>query len=219
MALNKNQVRDLYRRRAEHYDFSANLYYLVGFSETRYRKKAVAALGLNPGDTVVEIGCGTGLSFPHLREAVGETGKIIGVDLTDAMLERATERVRRHQWSNVELVQTDAALYSFPPEVKGVLSTFALTLIPEYEEIIKRASQALAPSGRLVVADLKQPDGWPLWGIKVAVLLTKPFGVSLDLAERKPWEIMKRYFSKVTVTEGFGGMVYIAVGENASQAP
>ncbi len=45
------------------------------------------------------------------------------------------------------------------------------------------------------------------------MLITKPFGVSLDLAERKPWQVMMKYFAQVTVTEFFGGCVYIAVGE------
>ncbi len=40
-----------------------------------------------------------------------------------------------------------------------------------------------------------------------------PFGVSLDLADRKPWQVMTKYLSRVTVTELFGGSVYIAVGE------
>jgi demethylmenaquinone methyltransferase/2-methoxy-6-polyprenyl-1,4-benzoquinol methylase len=48
----------LYRKRARHYDLSANLYYLIGFQEGKYRMMAIAALGLRPGDTVVEIGLG-----------------------------------------------------------------------------------------------------------------------------------------------------------------
>lgn len=131
MALTKNQLIDLYRLRAAWYDFSANLYSLIGFREARYRKQAVAELGLKPGDTVVEIGCGTRLNFKNLREAVGEEGRIVGVDLTDAMLDQAGQRIVRQGWSNVMLVQCDAATYEFPPEVQGVLSTFALTLVPD----------------------------------------------------------------------------------------
>ncbi len=213
MALTKAQLIDLYRVRAAWYDFSANLYYLIGFREAWYRKQAVSALGLKPGDTVVEIGCGTGLNFGYLRDVVGKEGRIVGVDLTDAMLAQAEQRIARQGWTNVMLVQRDAAVYEFPPEVRGVLSTFALTLVPEYEEVIKRAADALATNGRLVVLDFHQPEKWPLWLVRVGVFITQPFGVSMDLTARKPWEVMKKHFSRVTTKSLFGGFVYIAVGE------
>jgi len=63
MALNKYQIIQLYRKRAANYDWSANLYYLIGFREFKYRKMAIQQLQLQVGDTVVEIGCGTGLNF------------------------------------------------------------------------------------------------------------------------------------------------------------
>jgi ubiquinone/menaquinone biosynthesis C-methylase UbiE len=168
---------------------------------------------LKPGDTAVEIGCGTGLNFDYLRDAVGEEGRIIGVDLTDAMLEQANQRIAREGWANVTLVQCDAADYEFPAEVRGVLSTFALTLIPEYERVIARAANALATEGRLVVLDLRQPENWPMWLVRLGVFITQPFGVSLDLTARKPWDVMKKHFSRVTTRFLYGGFVYIAVGE------
>jgi SAM-dependent methyltransferase len=213
MALTKTQLRDLYRRRAGNYDISANLYYLIGFREANYRKRAVRALGLKQGDTAVEVGCGTGLNFRYLLAAIGESGRLIGVDLTDAMLAKARERINRMGWCNVELVEADAAGYPFPAGTQGILSTFALTLIPEYERVIGHAARALAAGGRFVIADFKKPNKWPLWLVKLGVLITKPFGVSLDLTDRKPWEAMTKYFSRVTMTELFGGAVYIAVGE------
>jgi len=67
MALTKKELIDLYRLRSRNYDITANLYYLIGFREQAYRKKAVRTLDLKPGDTVVEIGCGTGLNFPLFK--------------------------------------------------------------------------------------------------------------------------------------------------------
>jgi demethylmenaquinone methyltransferase/2-methoxy-6-polyprenyl-1,4-benzoquinol methylase len=61
--------------------------------------------------------------------------------------------------------------------------------------------------------DFKKPDRWSPWVVKVGVAITKPFGVSLDLAERKPWEAMNRHFKTVAMTEIYGGFVYIAVGK------
>lgn len=52
-----------------------------------------------------------------------------------------------------------------------------------------------------------------MWRVKLVVTNTSPFGVSLDLTDRAPWQEMDKYFAKVTVTELFGGFVYISVGE------
>jgi len=215
MSLTKDAIRDLYRARAGAYDFSANLYYLIGFREARFRKRAISRLGIKEGDTVVEIGCGTGLNFRYVMGHIGTTGKLIGVDLTDSMLEKARQRIVNNDWQIVDLVNADATEYEFPAGTDAVYSTFALTLIPEFEDVIANAARALAPGGRLVVLDLKQPERWPLWAVKIGVLLTRPFGVSLDLAERKPWIAMEKYFTKVTVQEVFGGFAYIAVGEKS----
>jgi ubiquinone/menaquinone biosynthesis C-methylase UbiE len=214
MALTKEKIVDLYRKRAGNYDLTANLYYLIGFREQAYRKKATAALSLRADDTVIEIGCGTGLNFPLLYEAVGPEGKIIGVDLTDAMLDRARQRVSERGWKNVELVQSDAGAYEFPPGIDGVISTFALTLSPDFDEVIKNGCNALNPGKRWVILDFKLPES-RLAGKLTPLLLfiTKPFGVRLDLADRHPWESLQKYMTNVSVSETFMGFVYIAHGK------
>lgn len=83
------EVREIYRRIAPNYDRSLLLLRLCGFREQHYRRRAVAALALRPGATVVDLGCGTGRNFPLLRAAVGPQGRVVGVDLTDAMLRAA----------------------------------------------------------------------------------------------------------------------------------
>jgi ubiquinone/menaquinone biosynthesis C-methylase UbiE len=223
MPLNKREIVDLYRRRAKHYDFTAQLYYLAGFREWTYRKRAVDALALKSGDAVVELCCGTGLNFALLREAVGDKGRVIGVDMTDSMLSVARERVRRNGWSNVELVRSDAAAFVFPSEVNGILSTFALTLVPEYETIIRAGSESLAPGGRFVILDLKLPSNLLSRLTSLIILMTRPFGVTLDLGTRRPWESLKKFFPNVSVSELYGGIAYIATGEKgrfaANQIP
>jgi demethylmenaquinone methyltransferase/2-methoxy-6-polyprenyl-1,4-benzoquinol methylase len=215
MPLTREEIQHLYRRRASHYDFTANLYYLIGFREWAYRKKAVQALNLNRGDTLVEVGCGTGLNFGLLQKAIGPQGKIIGVDLTDRMLAQARKRIERQGWSNVELVQADAAAYEFPPGVAGIISTFALTLIPEFDQVIQRGAAALASGGRWVVADFKLPEGWTVRLTPLLVPLVRPFGATLDLTNRHPWESMRKYLKNVAVEEVYLGFAYIVVGEAA----
>lgn len=213
MALDKRSIALLYRKRAKLYDFSANAYYLLGFREFTYRKIGVKALNLKKGDTVVEIGCGTGLNFNLLRKQVGPDGKIIGVDMTPEMLEEAGKRVRRNNWQNVTLVQSDAALYKFPEYIDGVISTFAITLIPEYDRVIQKGAAALSPDARFVIVDFKKPDKWPMWMINFFVILTRPFGVSLDIADRHPWESVARYMTTVEFRELYFGALYLCVGQ------
>ena len=211
------EIRDLYRKRAKHYDITANLYYLVGFRIQAYRKKAVAALRLRPGDTVVDIGCGTGLNFAFLQRAVGPHGKIIGVDITDAMLEKARNRVRKNGWTNVELIQQDAATFVFPQRVDGMLATFALSLMPGLDRVIRNGAAALAPGKRMVILDLKLPSNWMRVLAPFLVWITRPFGVTRELADARPWETiwttMSRCSLTVTVDELYFGCAYIAIGE------
>ena len=64
---NTYQINRPVQKEGRQYDISANLYYLIGFREHKYRKMAVDALNLKKGDTVVELGCGTGLNFTNVK--------------------------------------------------------------------------------------------------------------------------------------------------------
>lgn len=211
--MTRSQIVDVYRRRAARYDFTSKLYRLLGFREGHYRRLAVDALALSPGDTVVDVACGTGLNFALIENRIGPAGRLIGVDVTDAMLERARERVEHEGWSNVDLVCQDAATYDFPVGVSGILSTCAITLVPEYDAVIARGAAELAPGGRFVVFDFKEPERWPEWAIEAFVALSRPFAVTRDLGERKPWESIARHFRVHAMTELYAGAAFVAVGE------
>ncbi len=94
------------------------------------RAGCVRALDLDPGDTVVEFGCGPGVNAPALREAVGPTGRVVGVDITGAMLDRARGLAERRGWENVAFVRGDA---TDPPvrSADAVLATFVTSLFPD----------------------------------------------------------------------------------------
>ena len=129
------------------------------------------------------------------------------------MLKQADDRIRQNSWTNVELVRQDAATYTFPHQVDGILSTFALTLIPEYDGIVKNGLAALGSKRRFAVLDFKEPAHWPSWLIQFFVTITRPFGVSLDLTEHHPWESIARYADSVEFRELYFGAVYLCVGE------
>ncbi len=205
---------DIYRKRAKHYDLYARLFPLLGFRQEVYRTKAVQALNLRHGDTVVDIGCGTGLNFPLLEQAIGPEGKIVGVDLTDAMLDLAQERADENDWSNIELVQSDAAKFRFPAGLDGIISTYALTLVPEFDRVILNGCQALKPGKRWAIADFKlSSNALSSLAPLLAPLLVKPFGGTIDMASRHPWEVMTQAMQNVRMIEFYMGFVYVATGE------
>ena len=214
--LGRDEVVELYRRRAPRYDLTSHLYWLIGYPVDRYRREGVDALRLHRGDTVVELGCGTGHNLPLLREAVGAEGRVVGVDLTAEMLEQARRRVERGGWHNVELVHSDAAAFAWPPRVDGVLSTYALTLVPELDDVLRRAAAALGPGKRMVIVDFKAPEGWPRWALRAAVALVRPFGGTLGAAKLHPWESMRGLFGSVEVREHYLSTTYVAIGESGS---
>src|SRR5581483_3944910 len=99
---------EVYRKKAKHYDVTSRLYPVPGYPQRAHRLGAVRALRLRPGDSVVEVACGTGLNFPLMERAIGPEGRIVGVDLTDAMLARARRRIEVNGWTNISLVNADA---------------------------------------------------------------------------------------------------------------
>ncbi len=140
---------------------------------------------------------------------------MIGVDLAPNMLVRARERVEREGWKNVELVQSDIAAYNFPEGVNGVLSIGVFGYIADCDRVIKAASQALVPGGRLVVMDGKRPDRLPLWVFKLIVWLSRSFGVTSDYFDKRTWESVERYFRETGFEQMYGGMLYISSGTEA----
>jgi hypothetical protein len=62
--------------------------------------------------------------------------------------------------------------------------------------------------------DIKAPEDWPAWRIRLLVLMNKPFGASLSyVGQRKPWEAIDEYLTNVSFTELHGGVVFISSGE------
>ena len=213
----KERIGNIYRRIARFFDLAAKMFDII-FGIWRYRKQAINALNLQPGNTVVDLGCGTGLNFSLLEEAIGSEGKIIGVDLTDTMLAQAQKRVEENGWSNVELVQCDAASYQFPTGIDGIISTWVMNYIPEFDQVIQNGCQALSPGKPWVILDWKVPSNLPsLFAPLLSFFLLRPFGANLKMATRHSWESINKYLQNTSLAELWGGLIYVAVGERQSE--
>jgi ubiquinone/menaquinone biosynthesis C-methylase UbiE len=155
------------------------------------RRRAVAALGLKPGDTVLEIGAGTGRNFQYLVEAVGPTGTVIGVDASPGMLAEARRLIEREGWSNVEVLQQDATRLDVDRDVDGVLFSLSYSAMPEPRPALARAWERLRPSARVVVLDMGLSQGG-LWRLlnPIARLLVK---YAPGDAYSDPWSDLATY--------------------------
>jgi ubiquinone/menaquinone biosynthesis C-methylase UbiE len=216
----KERLIEVYRKKAKHYDIISRLYPVPGYPHGAQRARAVGALGLRPGDSVVDIACGTGLNFAPIEQAIGPGGRIIGVDLTDAMLAQAQHRIETSGWSNVSLVQADAAEFEFPTEVDAILSTYALSHVPNCGDVIAHGAAALSRGGRWVVLDLKLPDDVPRWLAQLGIAIGRPFGSIEEWIARRPWEgiraAMQDGLADPSWTELFFGTAYLAAGSRGS---
>ena len=209
----RREIHDIYEKRASIYEIAVYACYLLGFPIGRYRRLVIKALGPQPGDTVVEIGCGTGMNFPLLEAEVGPAGKIIGIDISEAMLKRAEKRVADAGWKNVELVLSSAADYSFPESVDGIIATGVLTYEPDYDMVIERGAKALAPGRRWVVFDYKMPNGWIRRLVPLFVWIFRAFGISMALVKRTPARSIKQHLRNARIDEYYFGLLFIASGE------
>jgi demethylmenaquinone methyltransferase/2-methoxy-6-polyprenyl-1,4-benzoquinol methylase len=205
-----------YRKKAKHYDVVSRLYPAPGYPQRSQRLRAVQELRLQPGATVVDIACGTGLNFPLIEDAIGPSGRIVGVDLTDAMLARAGKRIEANGWRNVSLVQADAADFGFPTDVDAIVSTYALSQVPECAEVIAHGAAALRAGGRWVVLDLKVPDHTPTWLAHLGTAPVRPFASIDEWLARRPWvairAAMRQQLTDVVWSELVFGTAFLAAG-------
>lgn len=172
------------------------------------RRNAARELGLSRGDAVLDIGCGTGRNFPYLRDAVGPSGRIYGVDISPGMLRKAKRLRDSNGWRNVELTECDAADYSAPRPLDGVLFSLSFNTMPHHRDVLRRVWDQLRPGGRLVIMDAKVPPGlggrlilpFSLWLMK-HTMLGNPF--------IHPWEELAAVAEPVDMNESMFSSYYI----------
>ncbi|WP_049923030.1 class I SAM-dependent methyltransferase [Halopiger djelfimassiliensis] len=129
----------------------------------RLRSRVADACRLEPGDTVVEMGCGTGANLPYLRERVGPAGTVVGIDFTRPVLERARESTAAYD--NVHVVRGDATQ---PPlgslgdetDVDALLATFVVGMLEDPAGAVDDWCELVGPDGHVVLANAARSDAW-----------------------------------------------------------
>lgn len=128
-----------------------------------------ARAAVQPGERVIDIGCGTGVSTADLLRLVGAEGRILGVDVSEPMLQRARERLGSDP--RLTLVQADATVYPFPEQSFDlVLSRMGVMFFAEPEKSFANIRRGLRRGGRLVFACWRTLDENPWQAVPVRAI-------------------------------------------------
>ena len=150
-----------YNRAAYYYDCMTEAVFGFLLGAEKHREIVVNLLGELDGATVLDLGCGTGRNFPLLADKVGEQGKVIGVDYSEGMLQKARKRIEREGWKNIELVRDDVAnLDAIDGPFDVVIAVWVMGIVHDFQSGLSNAVRCLARGGRLAIIDFEKsrPD-------------------------------------------------------------
>jgi len=210
--------------RISRYGPGARVYDVVSGERLVYRigrAAGIRSLRLSAGDIVLDLGCGTGLNFPLLQQAVGPTGLVIGVDRSPAMLEMAHARVAGNDWDNVHIIEADATELD-PADVAavaerergrtgvdGAFSTYAMSVFDEWEPAWQTIRRVVRPGGRAGIVDMAMPTGIAVVFAPLAVLACAIGGADL---RARPWAGLERDGTAVKHSVYRGGHIHVVTG-------
>ena len=196
-----------------YYAWQSRIYDVTRWAFLFGREAILDKLQLKAGETVVEIGCGTGHNLQGIVKRIGEHGEVFAVDCAQPMLERCADRIRRNDWENVHLVDRE---YGVVPVTGGkadaVLMSYSLSMVPDWERAIECAFQELKVGGRIGVVDfcVVKPSlvsrAFEWWMTRNHVTVGRPYIQKLSSTfQPAQWRIER----------AFGGLwsYYLFVGE------
>ncbi len=199
------------RAALEQYRKRANIYDLELAALEPIRRRAIEQLQLKPGATVLDVGCGTGMSFEGMEAAIGPRGRIVGVEQSPDMLGKARERVALRRWRNVTLVNAAVQAADIPVQADATMFHFTHDILRN-RAAVQRMLHTLKPGARVVASGLK----WaPLWAVATNGLVLAGALRSVTTLEglRQPWSHLAALLGDMTVTPTLLGGAYIAVGQ------
>lgn len=192
-----------YRRRAAHYDLE-----LLAFEPVR--REAIALLDVQPGARVLDVGCGTGLSFAPLLARLGPKGRIVGVDPSPEMLGLARERIACNGWTGIELVEATARDAPLAGRADAALFHFTHDVLRD-PEALDHVLAHLKPGAHVVASGLRWAPPWMV-PTNLFVLGAAWYSVTCMDGLDQPWTMLGKRVQDLQVrTRGWGG-IYIASG-------
>jgi precorrin-6B methylase 2 len=201
------------QRSLERYGAMADTYHHRTVQGDHFRRQAVARLAPSPGEVILDVGCGTGLNFRAIQDAIGPTGRLIGVELNPKMLDVARARIQRHGWTNVELVQADVAEAKIPAKADGTLLC-AVHDVMRSPAALANVLHHLRAHARIVACG---PKWVPLRGSDGLSMNYKTWKMNRGCVTTfegfaRPWSHLQPLVDNLVVDEVFLGGGYIASG-------
>jgi flavin-dependent dehydrogenase/ubiquinone/menaquinone biosynthesis C-methylase UbiE len=179
-------------------------------------QQVIPRLRLTGGETVLDLGCGAGHNFPHLRAAIGGEGKLIGVDLSENMLALAHRRVETSRWRNVGLVLGNANDLKFlrPQSIDLVFCSLSFAMLPDRLAALEAITTVLKPGGRLAIVDWQPFSGW--WRVVNPLIYLSMSGLpssNTALFDRAPESaaLVTRVFPNAEYREHYAGSLYVVI--------
>ena len=126
---------------------------------SRFRRKQIALIGLKEGENVLDVGCGTGILSILSKLAVGETGRVCGIDLAHKMIRKATEKAGRYKL-DIDFRSVSITCLPFPDERFDVVISslmFHHLPVPIKREGLKEIHRVMKRDGRFFLADFSTP--------------------------------------------------------------
>ena len=183
------------------------------------RRRTVARLALQPGQAVLDVACGTGLSFPLLQSGVGETGRVIGIELSPEMLALARERCAREGWRNLTLIESAIETAEIPAPVDAILLNFTHDVLRS-PQALARIFAAARPGARVAVAGMKLAPWWLAPLNPIVRAQARPYMTTFEGLAR-PWDLLEAHledFERESVLFGTGYIGWGIVGGSGLQA-
>ncbi|KYK36554.1 MAG: methyltransferase domain-containing protein [Theionarchaea archaeon] len=166
--LSQRSVREGYEKGAEKYDQTCNKYWPFG------REELIAALDIQPGERVLEIGVGTGLNFEHYPE----TCKVTGIDITESMLDIGKKRIEELGKDNIRVKKMDAHEMSFSDNYfDKVVSMYGICVLEDPVKAIQEASRVSKKGGIMGIIDVVKS---PIKEVELLQYLLRPIQRELD---------------------------------------
>jgi arsenite methyltransferase len=192
-----------YRAVAARYDASAE-------RTMPLRRRTISLLQLRPGQAVLDVGAGTGLSYALLREGVGEEGTVMAFEQSPEMFEQARARVVREGWRNVWHACRGAETIRLPQPADAVLFNYTHDIL-RTPTAVDNIMRQVRPGAHVAVAGMKFFPWWTGPLNLLPWLKNRPYNARpADLWH--PWDRIERWCDGFTRTSTQWGMGYIAHG-------
>jgi SAM-dependent methyltransferase len=181
------------------------------------RRRVIDLLCLQPGEHVLDMGCGTGASFAALREAVGPTGHVTGVELSEEMAAVARTGIADRGWDNVDVVVGDATQVPLPSDVDAVLF-FLVHDLMRLPRVVELAVAAGHVGARVVAFGAVRATHRMALPVNVIVKAIARRYVTTFEGFDAPWSHLAESVPDLSVRRALAGGVYIASGHIGREA-